>query len=439
MESIPRGPWARAVGRLSHSRRGALTILGGTAGGQALALVTAPILSRLYSPSNFGLFTVLASVVSVVGTVSALRFELAVPLPEKERDAHGLVALGLASTGLTFLLASGIVALVGNQVATAFRQPELMPWLWAVPVTSMVMGAYLVLNQLAIRHRRYGAIGRRNLLQSVAMVVTQLVAGLAGLKAGGLIAGLGVGQATSAISLVAGSGLRSAEAREGRQRSRLRQMAGRYRRFPLVLAPSGLLNVTGLQLPVVLIAYWYGSSVAGWMGLTQRVLSLPVMLIGTAIAQVYLGELARAARDDLARARHLFRSASKRLFMIAIAAAVVVTAFSPLLFGLVFGAQWKTSGQYAQALALSLAAQLLAVPVSQTLIVFERQMLQLAWDAGRLVLITGAVGACYLLGGSALTAVWAYGVSSAVAYSISWVLSLQTVRRTTQHAAPASD
>lgn len=422
--------------RLSSSRRGALAIFGGTAGGQALALVSAPVLTRLYSPANFGVFTVLSSLVAIVGTVAALRFELAVPLPEREQDAHGLVALGLMSTGLTFVLTSVVVALAGTRLTQAFDQPDLMPWLWCVPLTAMLMGAYLVLNQLAIRHRRYGAIGRRNLLQSAAMVTTQMAAGVIGLKAGGLVLGLGVGQATSAVRLVSGSGLLSAEAREGRQRHLLMQIAGRYRRFPLILAPSGLLNVMGLQLPVVLIAYWYGSSVAGWLGLTQRVLSLPVMLVGTAIAQVYLAELARAARNDLVRANRLFVVASQRLLMFGMAAALGVIVLGPFLFGLVFGAQWKTSGEYAQALAVSLAAQLVAVPVSQTLIVFERQVTQLGWDAGRLALMTGAVSVCYFLGGSALAAIWTYGIASAVAYAVSWGLSLQTIRRPKQVAPP---
>jgi len=398
--------------------------------------VVAPVLSRLYSPSNFGVFTVLSSLVAIVASVAALRFELAVPLPERERDAHGLVALGLMSTGLTFALTSVVVALAGTRLAQAFNQPNLMPWLWCVPATSMLMGAYLVLNQLAIRHRRYGAIGRRNLLQSVAMVATQVAVGLTDLKAGGLILGLGVAQATSAVSLVNGSGLCSREAKDGRQRHRLSQIAKRYRRFPLVLAPSGLLNVMGLQLPVVLIAYWYGSSVAGWLGLTQRVLSLPVMLVGTAIAQVYIAELARAARDDLARAERLFVVASQQLAAVALAAALVLMAVGPLLFGLVFGAPWKTSGAYAQALAVSLAAQLVAVPVSQTLIVFERQTTQLSWDVGRLVLITGAVSVSHILDGSALATIWTYGLSSAFAYTASWGLSLQTIRRTQRVAPP---
>lgn len=423
MDSKPVNALGRMVRRLSPGRKGTLAILGGTASGQLLALLAAPLLTRLYEPSSFGLFTVLASIVAIVGTVAALRFELAVPLPKEERDAHGLAALGLVSTAATFLVTSAIVAIAGSRLAGAFGEPQLMPWLWLVPVTAALMGAYLLLNQLAIRHHRYGAIGRRNILQSAALVATQVALGFTDLKAGGLILGLTVGHGTSTTSLIAGSGLLSPEARDGRRRGSLRRLAKRYRRFPLVLAPSGLLNVLGLQLPVVLIAYWYGSEVAGWMGLSQRVLSLPVTLIGTAIAQVYLGELARAAHNDLARARRLFYLVSKRLVLIAIAIGVAVVALGPPIFELVFGSQWVTSGTYAQALAFGLTAQLVAVPVSQTLIVFERQGLQLAWDSSRLVLLVGVLSACHLLGASATTALWAFGVGSGCAYVGSWFLS----------------
>lgn len=55
----------------------------------------------------------------------------------------------------------------------------------------------------------------------------------------------------------------------------MRKALSRYRRFPLFLAPSGLLKVLGQQLPVLLVAYWYGSSVAGWLGLTLRVWPSP--------------------------------------------------------------------------------------------------------------------------------------------------------------------
>lgn len=417
----------RLVAKLSPSRRGVLSIFGGTAGGQLLALVSAPVLSRLYSPSDFGVFTLTSSFVAVIGTIAALRFELAVPLPESERDARGLVALGLISTGATFVFTSAVVWLAGGRLALVFDQPHLMPWLWCVPATSALVGVYLLLNQLAIRHRRYRAIGRRNLLQSVALVATQVGAGAAGLRSGGLILGLAVAQLTSALSLLRGSGLRTPDSEASHRLATLQHLARRYRHFPLLLAPSGLLNVMGLQLPVVLIAYWYGSSVAGWVGLTQRVLSLPVMLLGSAIAQVYLAELARAARHDFARARQLFSTASRRLLAIALPLGLALVLLARFLFERVFGDQWLTSGRYAQALAPSLVAQLVATPVSQTLIVFGRQRAQLCWDAARLLVILAAVSICHLAQASAQTTISTFGIVSAAAYCVSWALSFHAI------------
>ncbi|MBM7798545.1 O-antigen/teichoic acid export membrane protein [Microlunatus panaciterrae] len=417
-----------ARAKLTAGRRGIISILAGTAGGQGVALLAAPLLSRMYDPADFGVLAIISALVAVLGTVAALRFELAVPLPRRENDAYSLVFLGLLSSTVTFLVGTAIVAIGGDFLSSSFGVPQLMPWLWLVPVIAAVMGVYLTLNQLAIRRRRYNAIARRNLAQSVATVLAQLGGGLAGFAPGGLVVGLGIGQLTSAAAMSLGSSLRSPPAREGRTLSRLKQNATRYRKFPLLMMPSGLLNVAGLQVPVVLIAIWYGTDVAGWLGMTQRVLALPVMLVGTAIAQVYLGKISTAIRDDVEDVWRLFKQTSQRLAIVGGLAAVGVAVLGPWLFALVFGAPWHTSGLYAQALALSLALQLVAVPVSQTLIVFENQAVQLGWDFARLVLSTGAVALCWASGWSALVAVWSFGMVSAAAYAGSWLLSRWAIK-----------
>ncbi|MEU4477456.1 oligosaccharide flippase family protein [Micromonospora sp. NPDC023966] len=418
---------AAARSRLSVSRRGVLSIASGTVGGQLLLLAAAPALARLYSPADFGVFTVIATLVATLGTVAAFRFDLAVPLPEQERGAHALVALGLNCALLTATLGTAVVAVAGDPVADAFGQPALRTWLWLVPWASAAMGCLLVLNQLAIRHRRYASIGRRNFLQSVSMLVTQLLAGAAGVRAGGLALGLALGQAAGALMLAPGARLGGAEARAARSPRELWRTALRYRRFPLVLAPSGLLNVLGLQLPVLLIAFWYGSTAAGLLGLTQRVLAAPAALLGTAVAQVYLGELARAARETPERTPRIFLNASRQLVLIAFPAAALVVLAAPMLFRLVFSDEWAGSGAFAQALAIGTAAHLVASPLSQTLVVFGRQGLQLTWDVARIVVVSGTVGITWLAGGSALTAVWGFGIATAVAYAACWLLSLRTV------------
>ncbi|MEU7950258.1 oligosaccharide flippase family protein [Micromonospora chalcea] len=414
--------------RLTGARRGVLSIASGTVGGQVLLLAAAPVLARLYTPADFGVFTVIATLVATVGAVAALRLEMAVPLPAEDRDADALVALGLVCALVTGTFGTLAVALAGRPIADAYDQPALRVWLWLVPWAAAAMGCLLVLNQLAVRHRRYAAIGRRNFLQAVATLAAQVLFGAAGVRAGGLSLGLAAGQVTGALMLAPGARLRDPATRAGFHPRRLWRTMRRYRRFPLVLAPSGLVNVLGNQLPVLLIAFWYGGTVAGWLGLTQRVLAAPVALAGTAVAQVYLGELARLAREAPQQARAMFLRASRQLIMIAVPAAVVALLAAPAIFRLVFGAQWASSGAYAQALAVGVAAQLVASPLSQTLVVFGRQNLQLAWDTGRVVVVVGAVAGTWLLGGSALAAVWAFGIAAAVSYIACWLLSLTTVR-----------
>lgn len=409
------------------SRRGLLHIVAGTVGGQLVALLAAPLLARLYSPADFGVFTVVSTLTIVVGTVAAFRFELAVPLPGHESDAHSLVVLGLSAAVLTGAVATVGVMLCGGAVADRFHQPKLMPWLWLVPPVATAMAVVTVLTQLAIRDRRYAGIGRRNLGQSLALALTQVLSGAAGVRPGGMIIGYGVGQVAAALSLVPGSRFRSAEAQRGRSWSKLRENAVRYRRFPLWLAPSGLFNILGTQLPVLLIAYRYGGTVAGWLGLTQRVLALPVALVGTAVAQVYVAELSRAARNDITRTSSLFRMASRNLTILGVSCGVVVFAAGPYAFTLLFGAGWTNSGVYARALALSLCGQFIAAPLSQTLIVLGRPGLQFAWDLGRTVLVTAVVDAAATAGASATTAIWVFGFVSTITYGASWLMSSRVV------------
>lgn len=414
--------------RLSANRRGLITIAGGSALGQLIGLLGAPLLSRIYSPSDFGVFAIILAMVTTVGMVAGGRFELAVLLPEKDSDAYSLVFLGLASCAITAGLGTLVVAMAGDTIAASFAQEGLRPWLWLVPPTAAIMGAYALLNQLAIRRLRYGAIGRRNVLQSAGMIATQIALGLARVRPGGMVFGIVAGQLLGATSLISGSGMRGPDSREGRTPGRARELARRYRRFPLLLAPSGLVNVLGVQLPVVLLAYFYGTAVAGWMGLTQRVLAVPVTLMGTSIAQVYIAQLARFKRFDLTSADALFGRASRGLLAVGAFVGLVLLVGAPQIFALVFGRSWEISGKYAQAMSLGLIAQFVGGPLSQTLIVYERQKLQLSLDIARLLLVTTAIIVCFASGTSALTAVWALSLVSAVAYVLYWLSAWRVVR-----------
>src|SRR5580693_5800488 len=90
------GPFTRKVMSLS-----ALTALG-----QASFVIALPVLSRLYTPSDFGLFTIYLSIVNIGGPIVGLKFESALYAARTKQEAGITLALSI----LTITIMSGVAA-----------------------------------------------------------------------------------------------------------------------------------------------------------------------------------------------------------------------------------------------------------------------------------------------------------------------------------------
>lgn len=410
---------------LSSARKGFLAIAGASGAAQLVGLAGMPIISRLFSPEEFGPFAVVNAAVLPAAALASLRLELAIPLPD-ERQARALVSLGLRASvwfGLAWTVVAGL-AVTGAGVWSDGSWWSLVLW---VPVVAGLMGAFAVLNQYAVRHRAYGAIGRRNVLMAVSVVVLQIAAGFLDAGPHGLAAGLAGGQLVGVLSLRHSLRERLGAASAPTRAERAVTLRN-HRTYPLLMAPAGVVNVLGLTAPLLLVASLFGQTVSGWLGMTQRVLTLPVALLGLALAQVYLGEFSAARREGRRDLERLFLRTSRRLGLAALVMALVVGLASPFAFPLVLGEQWGRSGTYAVALAAAMGVQMVASPLSQTVIVMGYPAFQAAWDVLRLLVCGGAVILSHRLGLEDASTVGVLGAAMCLTYLLSWLMSFWAVR-----------
>lgn len=407
----------------SSARRGLLALFLGTGTGNLLALALSPVITRLFDPASFGSFTLLLSMALVMAALMSFRLELAVPLPRDEATSYAIVYAGLASALVLCLTLCAAFMIIGPAIGDALSLSAVGQWLWAVPLIAAAMSTFTLLNALAIRQGRYLSMAIRNVGMVGASLGLQIVAGLLGYGVGGLVVGYACGQLLGAAILLIGSGFTETAARAGRSLANIGAALSRYRRVPLLLAPAGVVNSLGLQAPVALLALFYSSEVVGWFGLTQRTLSAPVTLIGLTVAQVYLSEAARAKREGTGDPGTYFWKASKALTAVGLLSALVLFALGPTVFAFVFGEEWRNSGEFARAMAPALAAQLIASPLSQTLIIFERNGLQLMWDVFRVAIVAGSVALAGFVGLGPIAAAWALSGALVLTYTISWELS----------------
>jgi len=409
-----------------HFLKAITAIAGGTAVSQLLPVAVSPILTRVYSPQDFGVFVVVASTLAILTSIGSLRYETALLIPKEERRAEVLLFVALASVVLT----SCVTALVLG--IASFGHLPLGPlsvahrYLFWIPIGLLAVGFYTCIENWGLRHRHFNTIARARAWQGVTGCLVQL--GLAVLVRGpsGLISGNIAGQSVGGTRLAA-----KTHAFSRTRRPTMREFAReafRYRDFPMLGSASVLLNVAALQVPSLFIAQFFGIAVAGWYALGLRCVSLPMLLVGRAVAQVYTAEAAKLAVTDISEMRRLFKQTALRLLAIGVVVLVPIAVVMHFAVGPIFGSSWKPAGTYILIISPNVLAQFVTSPLSQTLVIFQRLRLQLAVDTVRLIGVVGALVVCHYLNYSVVMALGALSAIMVVSYGLHFSCCILTLK-----------
>jgi O-antigen/teichoic acid export membrane protein len=394
--------------------------------GQVILLAASPAITRLYSPSEFGLAAVYASTLGVLIVVATLRYDVAIPIADDRITARDLAVLALAASVVTAASIAVVLAAVGNDTTPSGWLAELHAVRWAIPIGVLVLGCYQTFLYLAIREGNFGPLSGTRIAQAAASATTQLAAGFMSAGALGLILGSIAGQSSGALVLTRGLGAFRSIGSPLRW-SGLRSTAQRFIRFPVVNVASGLANTLAFVLPPVLLAATYGPSVAGLFALSERAFATPVGLLARSIGHVFYADASGLARDPEVL-DETFMALSRRLAAVALAALFALALFAPIAVEVAFGQQWRASGELARVLSLAYAGQLIVNPLSLTLVALERHSVILALDVTRSILVALAFAVPYFVGADFFVATGCYSIAMALTYGVTYMTCRHQIR-----------
>lgn len=416
-------------GSSSNVFKGMATLALGNGLARIVGLGAIPVLTRLYSPEDFGILSIFTALLLIFTPLMTLRYELAVPLPRCDGTAMNLMALSALMIAITSALMSLTLWLAGPMLLTLSSMEALIPYRWMLAVALFSAGLYEVLLIWAIRRRAYPAIARTQLQQSVVGSIAKVALGVLSANPLGLLIGqvLGAGAGTTRLVRTFWNDLQTY--RRYVRWSRLTLLFQHYRSFPSYRMPSQLLQIFSSQAPLLLTAAMYDARVTGQLGLALMTLALPMNLLGHTTSKAYYAEIAALGRKRPDEIRRVTYSVIKRLLLLSLAPALVLLVVGEPLFAFAFGREWALAGELASMLALYLFFQFMHAPASHLLTVFEGQRWQLMLNIQRTVLTVGCFIAGYFLELPITTVILVYALVLSAHYLFSLFMTLRVIPR----------
>jgi O-antigen/teichoic acid export membrane protein len=400
--------------------RGAVLISIGTISGQLLALLAMPLLSRLYTPADMGHLSVFLSLLGMLSTTVALHFELAIPLPVLNKNAAMVSTLAMLVVVAMSIVLALTLWIGGEWLLIKVGAQDLGETRYWLPVCLLLTGLGTVLTLNTVRYQSYGRNALSKGLQGGAQSITQAGAGIMGTSWIGLIIGQVVGMVAGIIPLMSDR-RHSAPMSVRAKYLRLLAVTRKYRNFPLLAAPSSLVNAAASNVPALLLAAFFDLRVAGLYGMGFRVLQLPARFVGQSVSQVFLGQAAQAKqRDELAP---LVGSVFRFLMTVALHAFIPLAVMAKPLFSVAFGSTWVDAGAYAQYLMPLVALGFVSTPLSMLVTVLQRQRQELWFQCAYLTVIVVSLACGAALADSRLALLLlGYGGAIFLCAKVWWLL-----------------
>ncbi|MBC6316998.1 oligosaccharide flippase family protein, partial [Listeria grandensis] len=273
-----------------------------------------------------------------------------------------------------------------------------------------------------MREQRFATISHSKLVQSAVTSSFQLAA-----PSSGLIVGDVLGRFGSAT--IQGISFWKTRMKVAFTKRNIRFLVRKYYRYPLFSSGSLFINALTLQVPLLLITYYFGNEVAGFFGMGQRVIGMPIVLLTSVLGQVFYSVAAKVMHTESARVFHLFKTVTRKAILYGLPIFAILALFAPSLFALTFGEAWRVSGEYVQRLLPVFYLQLVTVPVSQTLYLLGHQKTQFLWDASRLVSIVTLFFIAHMQHWDILTVLTGYAILGSIFYGIFLFLSYRALRK----------
>lgn len=404
--------------RKSPFVRNVTTVASGTAIAQGITVAFSPLITRIYGAEAFGLLGTFTALVAVISPVAALTYPIAIVLPKNDSDARNIgrlcIYIGLCIAATVTL----IILIAKDWIVNVLQIQEISAFIILIPLV-IIFSAWLQVNQQwTIRKQLFKIKAKAEAFKAIIVNIAKTLIGLFYPLGAILIIISTLGHIIHAILIKVGLRNKSAIEEDPNEKNpntqlNLKEIAKKHYDFPLYRAPQVFINAVSQNLPVLMLATFFGPAPAGFFTLGKRVLAMPSKLISQSVGDVFYPKITKAAHNKENLTKHILK-ATLGLAAVGFFPYAIIVVFGPWIFGFIFGSEWVAAGEYARWMALWLFFMYLNNPSIRIAPVISAQGFLLSYSIFTTALrfIVLAIG--YYIYNSDLIAIALFGISGAI-------------------------
>jgi O-antigen/teichoic acid export membrane protein len=374
-----------------------MKLAGGTAIGQLMVVAATPILTRIYSPEDMGLYGLFMSFIGFASVCVCLKYELAIVLAKDQAESDSLLFLVFLLVVPVSLFFTGVMAYL---IASNTLSYGLLPF-WSIAVAFIMLvatGVFISLRFWFVNRAEFSEISMALIGQGVCRALVPIGYGLLWGGWIGMLAGEVAGRLFGMRAMMQRGWPAIRKSAPTFSRDRCISLMRKYKKYPLIILPSTLVDAWAMALPLPMIASAFGVSAAGNYLLINRIAGLPAGFISASLADVFHNHAATVALTAPKSLVATLRATLLKLLWLGLAVYVPVALFAPFMFEPIFGSQWKNAGLMMAIYVPVPLIGLLVSPLSRILTITNRFELKLWVDFANLAVPVASFLGAKLLG-----------------------------------------
>ncbi|HHW9402483.1 TPA: type 8 capsular polysaccharide synthesis protein Cap8K [Staphylococcus aureus] len=338
---------------------------------QVILIITTPIITRLYSPTEFGEFTIFSNIAMILIPIINARYDLLIVNTKNDRSANILSQISFLISLLILLILIPIFAI------SAWLYPNfILDFIFIIIMLFLVSLTNIFTNYLN-KERKYKVLSLINVFRAGSMALLQIIFGLLALGSLGLIIGF-------SLSYIAGITLGYKTFKKHfnivRDKEETKALFLENKNQLVYSTPSILLNSLSFSVVVFFIGILYTNTEVGIYGMAIRVLGIPVTIISLGLSKIFM----RQANDyyiEHGNFRNLLLKFSSILVIVSIILYVPLYLFSEELVNILLGHSWVDAITVIKIVIPLFVIRLIVSTVSLSVIVLQKQQLELILQA----------------------------------------------------------